>query len=270
MLLDALLICVLLMGWGAQATAPWRLAAAAPPAGDAAGGAGEEAAWAARGRRLWRYSALPLAVGGLIAAAALAIRNPDATVAAHLTPLLASGPGRALAVLAPALCGAALIYTLAGARLDRTSSRVVAGFGLAATAAAAWAGEALRAGDGPPSATTTLALLALCRLALAFAAGDLVTPGRPRWGLAGGLALAAYLPLLPPELRRPLLAQGLALTCCAGAALVFVARWLPAGLRRAALLLGLLLGAIVLAQAGRASQMLAPAMDFAPDLPSGR
>src|SRR5580658_6391208 len=69
MLLDALLICVLLMGWGAQATAPWRLAAAAPPAGDAAGGAGEEAAWAARGRRLWRYSALPLAVGGLIAAA---------------------------------------------------------------------------------------------------------------------------------------------------------------------------------------------------------
>lgn len=263
MVLDALLICVLLVGWGAQATAPWRLAAALPVPG-------EPGAPAAAGLRLWRYGALPLALAGLMAAVTLASRNPDATIAAHLTPILASGPGRLLAILAPAMCGAVLITVLAGPRLDRTGARVVAGLGLAAAAAAAWAGEALRAGDGPESATSTLAVLALCRLALALAAGDLVTPGLPRWGVAGGLALAAYLPLLPAELRRPLLAQGLALTCGAGAGLLLLSRWLPAGLRRIALLLGLLLGAIVLAQAGRVSQELAPGMDYAPDLPTIR
>jgi hypothetical protein len=259
MLVDALLLCVLLVSWGAQATVPWRLA----------GDPGAAAAAAGR-RRLWRFAALALVVTGLVAALALADRNPDATIAAHLVPLLSTTPGRLSALLASALLASALIAGLAGERLDATGLRLIAAVGLAACAAMAWVGELVRTGEGPASQPLPFALLVGCRLLLTLAAGELLSPGRPGLAVAGGLALAAYLPLLPRELRGPLWGQGLQLTCAAGALLLLAARWLPRPLRRLSLAMGLLLAVVVLAQAGRVSQSLAPGVEIEQDLPAIR
>jgi hypothetical protein len=279
LLLDAVLLFVVLVAWGAQAMVPWRLAAAAQtsaaqphhapdqdaaaaaapaPARARAEGAGVEAVT----RRLWRLAGFPLAIAGLVAALVLADRNPDAAVAAHLVPLLASPPGRLLAVLVPALLASSLIAGLAGGRLDGAGQRIAAALALAACAAESRAGELLRAGEGPSSPAAGLVLLVACRLALTLAAGELLAPGRPRWAAPGGLALLAYLALLPGELRGVLWSQGLPLTCGAAALLLVAARWLPGALRRLALAAGLLLAAIVLAQAGHVSQALAPTLEI--------
>jgi hypothetical protein len=345
MILDALLLLLFLVAWGAQVTVPLRLAAAAPAAILAAPPTTSSSAGsslpgsASRHRLLWSLASFPLALAGGIAALALADRNPDAAIAAHLVPLLASTPGALLAVLAPALIAGTIIAGIAGMgevggicgtagsvgdgrgagaaemvgdagaagagrtggiaegtgtgrtagvgtaagvgrvgrmagpdgtaapsgpagdRLLGAGYLLTAALGLAACAAAAWTGELLRAGEGPPSSQGRLALLAACRLALALAGGELLAPGRPLWAVAGGIALLAYLPLLPDELRHVLWSQGLPLTCGAGALLLLLARWLPRALRRPALAAGLLLGAVALAQAGRVSQALAPGVD---------
>jgi hypothetical protein len=267
MILDALSIFVLLIAWGAQAIVPWRLAKKAAdhaPALDGAPVASPEPPAAAepppRADLLWRLAGFPLATAGLMAAFLVADRNPDAAIAARLVPLLGSTPGRLLALLAPALVGVALVGSLAGPRLEAAGRRLGAALALAACAAASWAGELLRAGEGPASPAPALALLVACRLALTLAAGELIAPGRPRWAAAGGLALLAYLPLLPPELGAALWSRGLALTCGMAALLLLAARWLPRPLRRPALAAGVLLAALVLAQAGRVSQALAPAL----------
>jgi hypothetical protein len=263
-LLDALCLIVLLVGWGAQAAVPWHLGHLAAAGADpgAAGDSGPAAAGAGEPRwRVWRLASLPLAVAGLVAAVSLANRNPDATIAGHLMPLTASTPGRLLAVLVPAMLGASLVGSLAGRRLDRQGLRLMAVFGAAAVGAAGWAGELLRTGEGPVSPLWRLLLLAACRLALALAAGEIVAPGRPRWSVAAGAALAAYLPLLPTALRGLLWAEELQLTCAAAALLLAAARWLPPALRRPALATGIVLAAIVLARAGRVSQTLATGIE---------
>lgn len=266
MLVDALLLFVLFVAWGAQATVPWQLsgtsadgaAATAPPGADAAAGGGTSSR-----RRLWRAGALPLALAGLLAAYELADRNPDAAIATGLVPLLASIPGRVLAVLVPALLVAALLGGLGGVRLGVAGERLAAALGLAACTAAAWAGELLRAGEGPESSESRFLLLIGCRLALMLAAGELpLLVARPRWAAAGGVALLLYLPLLPEPLRAVLWSQGLQLTCGAGVLLLLAVRWLPRALRLPAFATGLLLAAIVLSQAGRVSQALAPGIDY--------
>jgi hypothetical protein len=254
MLVDALLLFVLLAAWGAQAAVPWRLAASPPPPPAAGDGGG-------RRRRLWRFARFPLALAGMVAAYALANRNPDAAVAIPLVPLTASYPGTALEVLVPALLAVALLGAVAGRRLGATGERLAAAVGLAACAATAWAGELLRAGEGPATSELRFVLLAGCRLVLMLAAGELLAPGRPRWAAAGGVALLAYLPLLPAELRSVLWSQGLELTCLAAALLLLLARWLPGLLRPPALAAGLLLAAVALTQAGHVSQALAPGVD---------
>jgi hypothetical protein len=260
MLVDALLLFVLFVAWGAQAMLPWRLSGTAAAGADAV--AGESAAGAAARRRLWRAAALPLALAGLLAAYELADRNPDAAIATGLVPLLASVPGQLLAVLAPALLVAALLVGLGGDRLGVAGERLTAALGLAACAAAAWAGELLRAGEGPEISAPRFLLLIGCRLALMLAAGELPLLARPRWAAAGGVALLLYLPLLPAPLRTVLWNQGLWLTCGAAALLLLAVRWLPRALRLPAFAIGLLLAAIVLGQAGRVSQALAPGADY--------
>src|SRR6202035_3715771 len=79
---------------------------------------------------------------------------------------------------------------------------------LAFLAAAAFAGELLRAGEGPQGAPRLLLAAAACRLLLALAAGEAVAPGRPLLALAAGLLLPVYFLVLPPELRRLLAAGG--------------------------------------------------------------
>jgi len=261
--IDAILFFILLVAWGAQATVPWRLAGSAGGAAGAAAAAGGAAAdgWSRR-RRLWRAACFPLALAGLVVAYVLASRNPDAAIAAGLVPLMASIPGRVLVVLVPALLVAALLGGLGGDRLGVAGERLAAALGLAGCAAAAWAGELLRAGEGPESSELRFLLLIGCRLALMLAGGELVLLARPRWAAAGGVALLLYLPLLPAELRGALWSQGLHLTCAAAALLLMAARWLPRSLRVPALATGLLLAAIVLTQAGHVSQALAPGVDY--------
>jgi hypothetical protein len=248
MLVDALLLFVLLVAWGAQATVPWRLSGPST---------------------LWRLATFPLALAGMVAAYALADRNPDAAVAVPLVPLTASHAGAALAVVVPALIAVTLLAALAGSRLGAAGERLAAAVGLAACAVAAWAGELLRAGEGPATSELRFLVLAGCRLVLMLAAGELFAPGRPRWAAAGGIAVLAYLPLLPAELSRVLWSQGLQLTCLAAALLLLLARWLPRPLRPPALAAGLLLAALVLTQAGHVSQALAPGVDYR-ELPAVR
>jgi len=275
MLVDALLLFVLFVAWGAQATVPWRLSgtAAAGPDAPGAGAAGGDAAaggsagagspaGASASRLLWRAAALPLALAGLLAAYELANRNPDAAIATGLAQPLASVPGRTLVLLVPAMLVAAMLGGLGGDRLGAAGERLVAALGLAGCAAAAWAGELLRAGEGPPSPAPRFLLLIGCRLALTLGAGELPLLARPRWAAAGGVALLLYLPLLPAPLRGVLWHQGLQLTCGAAALLLLAARWLPRALRLPAFATGLLLAAAVLSQAGHVSQALAPGFDY--------
>ena len=252
MLADSLLLLVVMVAWGAQATVPWRLGATTATA---------------RERRVWRMAAFPLAFAGAVAALALANRNPDATIAGRLSPLLAAPQGQLLAVLTAAVFAAALLAGVAGDRLDLTGRRIVGGIGFAACGAAAWAMELLRAGDGPVSGGGWMAARVACRLLLLLAAGELLTAGRPRWALPAGIALLAYGALLPAVVRRILWSEGFELTAAAAALLLLAVRWLPAGLRRAALLAALVLAALFTVHAGQVSQALASGVEIQVDPP---
>jgi hypothetical protein len=240
--LDALLLAVVLAGWGAQAVVPWRLARLDRDAGP---------------RRLWGYAALPLLLAAGMAALLAVRRYPDAALAAGLFPLTAATPGRLLAVLFPSLFAVAAVTALGRTRLEAAAWRIAAACGLLFLAAACLAGELLRTGEGPTSPPAALLAAAACRLLVALAAGELLAPGRPLLALLGGGALALYPFALPPELAHALWRGGHGFTLAAAALLLGGARWLPARLRRPAEAGGILLAALFLVQAAALSQELA-------------
>jgi hypothetical protein len=240
---DILLLAIVLVAWGAQVVLPWRCRPAAAD-GPRAGGP--------------LVLLGPLALAGVVAAYYLVDRNPDAAIAAHLVPLLATRIGALLAVLVPAQLAAALVATVAGRRLDPLACRILVGLGLATCIALGAAQELLRAGGGPTSSELFMLFLVACRLALSLAAGELVAPGRPRGAVAAGLTLPLYPWLLPLALRREILHQGLAISFGAAALLLLAARWLPQPLRRPALAGGVLLAAIALTQTAQIAQALTP------------
>lgn len=254
-LLDGLVMMVVLLAWGAQAVAPWRLA-----------GRGEGA------RRLWAYAVLPLYAAGFLAALFWAHSHPDATVAAGLVPVTASPWGRAVAILAAALLAAALVAVAGWRRLEDAGWRILGGFGVAALAAVCLVAELLRAGEGPASPLPVTALAAACRLLVALAAGEALAPwtagGRPLLAPLAAPALAAWFFAVPQELADALVRNGAPLTAGAAALLLLGARWLPASLRRPALAAGALLAGLLFAQAAALSQALgAPVFQPLPPLP---
>lgn len=244
-MIDALLLSVLLLAWGAQAVLPWTLAGLA--------------GLAAERRRAGALALLPLLVAGALAAFAHLQAHPDAAVVQGLYPPDASSVGRILAVLFPALVLADVLLAAGRKSLEDAGWRVAAGFGLAFLLAASWAAERLRMGEGPGSTPAVLAVLAVLRTLIALGAAEALSPGRPRLAAAAGLALPLYALLLPAPLAQSLGRHGQWLTLAAAALLFLAARWLPPNLRRPALLAATLLAGLYLGAAVKLSQELAVA-----------
>ena len=100
-------------------------------------------------------------------------------------------------------------------------------------------------------AALPLGLVALLAATVSLAAQPDVAlaAGRPRLGILAALALGFYLLVLPPGGAAALVRSGDALTLATSALLFAAARWMPARLRRPALLGATVLAALVLARA---------------------
>lgn len=255
---DAALIFLSLAALGSLVALPWQLAAAgpAPPR------------WAA-------WALPPLLVLGTLAAWGHYAGHPDAAVAWELVPLHASPAGRRLLLFLPAWLIAALLAAAGRARLGAPGWRIVAAFGAAGVALMAWVAERVQVGDGPAPSAAFLAGGTLCLALLAVAAGELAAPRVTRLPLLGGAALAADVLLLAGSGTRELLAalwqRGAPLTAACGALLLGVAALgrLRPGMRRAALVGGVLLAALFLAAAAQTSQRLGenPTLPPMPPIP---
>ncbi|HEY0514378.1 MAG TPA: hypothetical protein VGH73_20910 [Thermoanaerobaculia bacterium] len=251
---DGLLLGWILIAWGAQATVPWRLAELAPER-----------------RRRCAFALLPLLVTGALAAFAHVQAHPDAALSQGIYPLADSTPGRALAVLFPALVLADALAAAGWRGLERAGWRIAAGIGLAFLLAAGWTAELVRAGEGPESAPAALAVLIGLRTLMALGAAEALAPGRPLLAVAAGLALPLHRLLLPAALAHALGSRGRWITLAAAALLFLAARWLPARLRRPALVAAALLAGLYLGEATRLSQELAsPGLPPMPSLPAAR
>jgi hypothetical protein len=250
MIADGLLLGWVLLAWGAQAVLPWRLAGLA-----------------AERRRFGALALPPLLLTGGLAAFLYVLRHPDAAIVQRLYPLGASRPGRALAVLFPALTVADLLLCFGWRRLDAAGWRIAAGLGLVFLLATTWAAELIRVGEGPESALFPLIVLALLRALLALGAAEALAPGRPVLAAAAGPGLLLYGLLLPARLAQDLGGHGQWLTLAAAALLLLGARWLPLPLRRSALLSATLLAGLYLGQAAGLSAGLGSPLQPLPPLP---
>jgi hypothetical protein len=250
---DGLLLAWALLAWGAQAVLPWRLA-------------GMTEIDAER-RRAGALALLPLFLTGALAALFHVLRHPDAAVVQRLFPLAASGSGRTLTVLFCAVLVSDLLLFLTWRRLEAAGWRIVAGFGLAFLLAATWAAELTRVGEGPESGLLPFLALVALRTLAALGAAEALAPGRPLLAAAAGPGLLLYGLLLPARLSYALGAHGQWLTLGAAALLLLGARWLPANLRRPALLGATLLAGLCLGQAARLSQEIGTPLAPMPSLP---
>jgi hypothetical protein len=259
-MLDYAAALVTLAVLGAHAVVPWRLArgageraASGAPASSASAAptsATATGSTAASARRAWSLAALPLLLATLALGAALAAARPHAALGAGWGELaLTGGAFRAAAVLLAALALADAVAAAGWRRLEPAGWRLLAGFGLAALAAGMLALELLRIGTGPPTALPPVVLAAGCRVLLALAAGEALAPDRPWLAPLAVPALAGYWLALPRPLAALLQAEGLLWTALAAALLLAPAPWLPARLRRPAVVAGALLAALLLARA---------------------
>jgi hypothetical protein len=246
--MNGLLLALVLVAWGSQAVAPWRLrrageTTATPPT-------------PSRARQLWGHAALPLLLAGALAALLYVHERPDAAIAAGLSPLFSSLPGKILVLLLAALLGADLVLALGKGRVENLGWPLTAALGVLFLAAAAVAGELLRVGESQRGPLPLLFAAALFRLLVTLGAGEAIAEGRPLLAVGAGLALPLYFLCLPPALRLAIATGGYWLTLVAATALFLAARWLPASLRRPTVIAAALLAGIFLAQAADLSLTL--------------
>lgn len=261
--MNALAVALQWLILGLHVVVPWRLAReTAPPSGPDAGGPGPGPTLSER-RRLWALIATPL----LLAAALAGLF----TLGVRLDAALAWGiswPPRSLAalVLIAASVGVGLsnLILFAGhEKLEPVGWRIAAALAVALLAASSFAGELLRLGRGPAAGLTGIAVGTVVRIALALAAGE-AAAGRVRhFATAAGLALPFLLTAFAAPVRATLGAD--ILTLGAATLLLLAARFLPASLRRAAAIAGILLAALFLERTGDLSMALEPGSKF-PDL----
>lgn len=224
---------------GLHALAPWRLA----HAGEAP-------------RRLWGQAALPALLAAGIGALFGLNARVDSALAWGLTWPPASLPALSLAVAAGAVALLDLLLFFAWRGLDPLAWRLAALLGGLLVAAGSFAGQLLQVGRGPTPGLAALLLGTFARLALAGAAAE-ATLAQPRWfaplaGLALPLSAGVYSTALRDALGPELI------TLAAATALLLVARFVPAPLRRPAVAAALLLAALFLARAGERSNALEP------------
>jgi len=254
-MLDYAAALVTLAVLGAHATVPWRLArgARAAPAPPPAA------------IRLWSLAALPLLLAAVALGGALAAARPQAALGAGWGEVAFTGAAfRAAWVLLAALALADAVAAVGWRRLEPAGWRLLAVFGLAALAASSLALELLRIGSGPATALPPVLLAAGCRALLALAASEALPPGRPWLAPLALPALAGYWLALPAPLAALLRAEGLHWTALAAGLLLAPAPWLPARLRRPALIAGLLLAALLLARATGLTATLPMSVPAAP------
>lgn len=237
--MSGLVLLVNLVVWGAHALLPFRLAETGSPAA----------------RRAWALAALP-ALGASVIATAFGLgRDPEPAVAWGLHELAAGSRSALVVALAVGAAALADLLGLAGwRRLEPAAWRAWGCLGALALLAVTWGSELVRIGWGPVAGLGAVVGATLLRLPLALAAAETLA-GEPRWAAPlAGLALPTAVALWPAELRAAL---GLDwLTLGAAVALLVVARWLPARLRRAAVAAGVLLAVLLLDRAGTISQAL--------------
>lgn len=229
------------------------------PAGLVQGGG--ESPSAAVTRRRWALTALPL----LMVAVAIFL----GWLRWHPDPLIALGWGSEPLTTFSGYTAAAMVLMLAVAdlfllltyrRLEPVTWRLLAGLALPVLLAVSTFLEIIRVGQGPRTTLGALILAALCRAAVALGTGAALEvrsratsisriPRTLAWTLPAAALLPLYPLALPGEVRALLLAEGAGLTVGAAAALFLVSPWLPARLRRPALLAAGALGALVFAQA---------------------
>lgn len=238
-MLTALAIALGLLVWGAHGAVPWNAAALSP-----------------RARAGWCLAALPAGLAALTVLLRALATHPDAALAAGLGPGLPSSvPGRcALALLGLALAGDAVL--LLRRPRDADALRNLAALGLAGTAGSALLGELLRLGDTTPPGPA-FAVAVASRLALGLGAGEALLPRRPALALLAAPALAAWILVQPAAVTEMLVRSGDLLTLGAAALLFAVARWLPARLRRPALVAAAGLAALGLWRAQELGALLA-------------
>lgn len=242
--LDPLLAYAGLLAWGGHAAVPWRLSRGADEAS----------------RRAWRLAAPLLWSAGVLAFVLEVAHHPDRAVAAGLGSLpLGSSLALALTLATGLLAAADGVVLAAGPRLEDLGWRLAAVLALPALAGFVWAEELLRAGGGPVVRPGLAMAAAVCRAAVALAAGEVLVPRRrPLASLLAPPALAAYFLLLPGVLAGALTRGGDLLTLAAAALLLGAARWLPRRLRRPALAGGGLLAAVFFARAAALAEALPP------------
>lgn len=239
-MLDTACHLALLLGFGAHAVVPWRLARGP-----------------ARGQEAWRRGATPLLLAAVLATVAQVAAHPDRAVAVGLLALpWGNYPAQVLSVVTVALLATDLLLAAAGPRLEAAGWRLAAALGAAAALAASWLAELLRIGAGPAGPTSLVAAATACHLLMALGCGELLAPGQPRWAPAAGVAAAAYPFCLHPALRLRLWQGGDVLTLAAAALLLGACRWLPRRLVRPALGAGAVLAALALARAADLSEAL--------------
>lgn len=251
--LDGLLFAVLLVACGAQVAIPAHLPRLARPAAEP----GEDPGGPASSRRVWALAVPLLFLAGAFCALLYARSHPDTLLAAGLFPLRSSIPGQLLSVLAPSLLGASVVAFLGWNKLEDAGWWILAGFGLAFLAVISLAQELVRSGEAFEELYPALAIGTLCRLLIALGAGELAAPGRPLLAIPAGLAVAGYWTALTPRVAALLAIRGQILTCGAAVLLFLAARWLPARLRRPALVGAVLLAALFLAQSELATLEMA-------------
>jgi hypothetical protein len=250
MIADGLLLGWLLLAWGAQAVLPWRLAGLD-----------------AERRRNGALALPPLFLTGALAAFFYVLRHPDPAVVQRLFPLASSRSGRALMVLFFALMVSDLLLFFTWRRLETAGWRIAAGFGLLFLLAATWAAELMRVGEGPESDVLPFLALVALRTLAALGAAEALAPGRPLLAAMTGPGLLLYGFLLPAQLAHALGARGQWVTLAAAALLLLGVRWLPANLRRPALLGATLLAGLYFGQAARLSSELGIPLQPLPPLP---
>ncbi|MEM7050504.1 MAG: hypothetical protein AAF604_12635 [Acidobacteriota bacterium] len=242
-MIEILALAITFVTFGGHVFGPWELARREPDE-----------------RRSWTLLAIPLLLAAIMFAALQTAARPDALIAAGWgTYRPTDAAVRALMVCLPILLLIDLTLLAGWRKLEPLGWRLAAAFGAITCLAVAVFQELLRSGEGPWTSLSDLAIASLARCSWMIAAGEILFSRRPRWALAGAVAVPLYFTALPSAIAEALLREGWWLSAAAAALLLAGARWLPERLRRPAAGAGLVLLILLLSRAAQLAWQTAPA-----------
>lgn len=174
----------------------------------------------------------------------LATSRPEDAAEAGL--VAGARPVAVLAVCLVALLCADLIAFVGGAKLEKSGWWLVSAFGLGGAAALAWAAESLV--RGPVAGTAAANVATGVRLLLMLATAEALVGSRHRWApVAGAIGVPLLWWSLPPIVRHGVVDLGAGPVLLAAALLLVLALVVPARLRRATAVAGVLAAWLLMA-----------------------